>query len=329
MPKDGSHRSHSPMPAFVVAFVTVVVVLIAATGAPPVAADPPPVRSGSVFDYDAGVPLDPRVSRRRTTRLARVESLTYNGANGAGDRVPAILSLPRRGKRPFPCLIEGHGLGGGKHETVEVADDYAEPGVGVFAIDARFHGARGGERRAEQAVANIDELYALFRLTVIDLRRGLDYLQTRPECDPDRIGYVGYSLGGLMGAMLAGADPRVRAPALVMAGGDWRLLLGMSEVYPLPDKDEPQTFDSYLARMAPLDPLYWVGRISPRPVLIVHGDRDRVVPTKASQALYGAARSPKRRLIYRGGHEIPKSQEDRVFGALYRWMVSNLRPANG
>jgi dienelactone hydrolase len=46
--------------------------------------------------------------------------------------------------------------------------------------------------------------------TVVDLRRGIDYLITRDDIDPDRIGIMGGSLGGWIGTILAGVEPRIK-----------------------------------------------------------------------------------------------------------------------
>ena len=53
----------------------------------------------------------------------------------------------------------------------------------MFAIDARYHGERQGIG-VLRAIARLDTLYKMFRLTVIDMRRALDYLDSRGFCDP-------------------------------------------------------------------------------------------------------------------------------------------------
>ena len=55
--------------------------------------------------------------------------------------------------------------------------------------------------------------------SVTDLRRGLDLLETLPQIDAGRIGFMGPGYGGAMGAMLAGLDHRVKAFALAYVGG--------------------------------------------------------------------------------------------------------------
>jgi len=56
---------------------------------------------------------------------------------------------------------------------------------------------------------------------VTDLRRGLDVLQSLPEVDPGRLGYVGYSWGGFVGGYLAGLGEPVEAYVITYAGADW------------------------------------------------------------------------------------------------------------
>jgi hypothetical protein len=60
-----------------------------------------------------------------------------------------------------------------------------------------------------------------------DDRRTVDYLATRPEVDPGRIGCVGLSVGGYRSAVLAAVDERIRAAVAV----GW--LCGLGELWPV------------------------------------------------------------------------------------------------
>jgi len=53
--------------------------------------------------------------------------------------------------------------------------------------------------------------------TVIDLRRAVDVVLSRPGVDPKRIGFVGHSFGATWGGVLAGVEKRIKAYVL-MAG---------------------------------------------------------------------------------------------------------------
>ena len=56
--------------------------------------------------------------------------------------------------------------------------------------------------------------------------------------------------------------------------------------------------------MADVDPIYFVGHISPRPVLMQNGKTDRLVPPAAAEPLHKAAKEPKVVRWYPGGHDI-------------------------
>lgn len=45
--------------------------------------------------------------------------------------------------------------------------------------------------------------------SVIEYRRAIDYLETRSEIDTDKIGLIGYSIGGVMTFILTGIDSRI------------------------------------------------------------------------------------------------------------------------
>ena len=275
-----------------------------------------------MFDYDSSAALEPTAAFQSQTEIVRIQKVTFRGAGG--QRVPALLSLPKGRRGRIPCLLEGHGLTAGKEDGFgDNAERYGARGVAVFAIDARFHGERKAGIGPERAAARLDTLYQLYRLTVIDMRRGLDYLAQRGICDPARTGYEGYSMGGFMGSMLIGADPRVKAGVFYVSGADWRKIFANSGVYfdgPLSGR----RLDQAVRRMAPLDPQYWIPRARGRPVFMANGRNDERTPFVAAQALHRAARQPKQVLIYNGGHDIEEQYRARVFGASYAFLARYL-----
>ena len=64
-----------------------------------------------------------------------------------------------------------------------------------------------------------EEVEAYFRQTVIDEQQVLDYLVARPEVDPNRLGCLGLSLGGIKASLLAAVDGRLKCAVLGLAGG--------------------------------------------------------------------------------------------------------------
>lgn len=58
--------------------------------------------------------------------------------------------------------------------------------------------------------------------------------------------------------------------------------------------------------MAHVDPVNFAGHISPRPVLLVNGTQDAIIPREAAEALQAAVGEPRQIIWYEGGHvEMP------------------------
>ncbi|HSV99959.1 MAG TPA: acetylxylan esterase [Sedimentisphaerales bacterium] len=113
----------------------------------------------------------------------------------------------------------------GRHPTVLMlpisggVDFSVESFAYVFAPRG-IHCALVHNRDVEiEQTQSADEVEAYFRQTVLDNRQVLDYLVTRPEVDPNRIGALGLSLGGIKASLVAAADPRIRCAVLGLAGG--------------------------------------------------------------------------------------------------------------
>jgi poly(3-hydroxybutyrate) depolymerase len=162
------------------------------------------------FDYDAGAPLNVRVSFSHLEGGVRISELTY--ASPKGSRVPALLFVPS-GRGPFAGLIVQHGLPSKKEDAAFDAEELAGLGAVVIAIDAPFARRSG----APIAFARRDRKEQI--QLIVDLRRAVDLLRARADVDDDRIAYLGFSYGAAMGGLLAGIEHRIRAFVLMSGDG--------------------------------------------------------------------------------------------------------------
>jgi fermentation-respiration switch protein FrsA (DUF1100 family) len=111
----------------------------------------------------------------------------------------------------------------------------------------------------------------------------------------------GQSLGGAVAVVVAAREPLVKAAVIEASFTSYRLMtryvLGRHVwTWPL------YPFAPFLVSRT-CDPIKFVGAISPRPLLIIHGDEDEIVPTFMSQQLFEAAGEPKKLWIVPGaGH---------------------------
>lgn len=270
--------------------------------------------------YDPAAPLNARVTPLGGDGV-RSFAVRYQGARG--EEIPGLLMVPD-GSKPRPCVLLLHGLGGSKGAMFLPALAFARRGYATLAIDISGHGERPRIGGSDPAALTLAEMRQAAAQTVVDLRRAVDFLQSQPRIDRSRIGFVGVSLGGILGGVLAAWEPRVRATALWSAGGDWgRLVMESSHPFARRLRGRGDTNARTVeTQMAAVDPAREAGRIAPRPLLMLNGTRDTIVPTVCAEILYEAARPPKQMVRLPGGH-VPNVMQ--MLDRTLSWLDKNLR----
>lgn len=234
----------------------------------------------------------------------RTYSLSYAG--GGGKSVPALMTIPgsKADGAKKPCVLLLHGLGGRKEDMLLLGIALARRGYASIALDIAGHGQRekiGGKPVSDLALPEMRQVAAQ---TVIDLRRATDYAVSHPEIDAGRIGYVGVSLGGIIGGVFVASEPRLRGGVLWAAGGDWGKLITTSQhAFAKKYREKGETDAAKIeAVMGDVDPQRYIASASPRPLLFLNGTEDQVVPRACTESLYAAAKDPKNIKYIPGGH---------------------------
>ncbi|MEM2341083.1 MAG: alpha/beta fold hydrolase [Candidatus Bathyarchaeia archaeon] len=274
------------------------------------------------YEYDKSLPLNVHEEVIEDKGNYKLIKVYFDSVNN--ERVPGLLMLPKRDEK-IPCVIFLHGYGGSKDDIRGVADLVAREGYGLMAIDAKYHGERreiGKELFSPDINVSVNGIIQ----TVIDLRRAIDYLETRPDIDIERIGYVGGSMGGILGAIFIGVEPRVKAAALIVAGGNVSLMIRESKHYTMPKireyiQRENVSYEELQRMLDPIDPINFIGYFSPRPIVFHLGKYDEDVPAESGRQLYERAGEPKQVYWYDTGHNVPL---DLVLARILDFMDRNL-----
>ncbi len=249
-------------------------------------------------DYYPDAPLNVVIRSEEEHPAYRWVDFTFEGV--PGHTVPAVMALPKDQEGPFPGLIFLHGIGQQKGFLDEIAGPFVEAGYAITSFDQYMQGER------ELKDANYLEQALAFRrraaLTVIETRRMVDYLQQRPDIIGDRIYLLGASYGAITGATAAAFDKRLKAALLCYGGGDPAKLIDSEVARKMlgPAVGPIKAFVSWY--LAPSDPIRYIHKISPRPILFQNGRRDTIVPPASSRALIEAAREPKDVIWYDSDH---------------------------
>ena len=203
---------------------------------------PPPTEVRAAFQKlldRPKVPPDAQVlgsGHRGGLLVERVDFASEKRPDGGVERVPTLIVRKEDATGRLPTIIVLHGTGGGKDAMLARLEEYANHGFTAVAIDARFHGDRsGGQPGAKAYVEAITaawkspegapQTHPFYYDTCWDLWRLVDYLRTRPDVDPERIGMIGYSMGGIETWLAAAVDDRVKVavPAIGVQSFRWSL----------------------------------------------------------------------------------------------------------
>lgn len=238
----------------------------------------------AAYDYTPNPALKVTEEARSDPDYLRLH-LTFT--NKERQKVPGLFLRPKA-DGVYPCVLLLHGWTSDKETMVNgFGKALAAQGIASLALDADQHGERKG-----MGARDMTTFLTVQKITLLDYRVALDYLLTRKDVDRKHLGLLGYSMGAMMGAILGGVDERIGAFVLCVGGDMVRPNISRAPVAARP-------------LLEAVSPSYYVGHISPRPLLMINGRQDVVVNADASKLLQTAAREPKEILWVDSGHIIP------------------------
>lgn len=242
-----------------------------------------------------------------------------------GERIPALLTLPLDHKEdspPLPAIILVHGSHQEKEFLEQICTPFNEAGFAMVCFDQYMRGDRKAKNGVlGAALAFRDRCWK----TVHEIQRTIDYLETRPDIDNNRIYLVGASYGAITGVTAVARDKRIRAAALVVGGGNFRLLAKAPEIREaIPPWLRPLTAPMMILLAGPADPIHHAAETAGTPILMLNGSKDGVVIPEAGKALYAALGEPKEIRWYPVNHPDREENGKEVLRMLsdgLAWMV--------
>lgn len=229
-----------------------------------------------------------------------VELKLLDGLRFAAWFIPPEGGIPE-GKK-VPAMILVHGLTANRAAMLDRAEILTRHGYAVLAFDLRAHGESDGDRTT-LGYSEVNETKAAF-----------DYLLTRPEVDPQRIGILGHSLGAVITIRTAAQIPEI---ALVVSeSGFISVQENAGEIIPvLTGQAAAPLVGWFVDRhsgvpVSEVNSLIDVPKIAPRPILLIHGEADSIVSVNNSRRLFEAAGEPKELFTIPGGGHADFIQAD-------------------
>ncbi len=185
-----------------------------------------------------------------------------------------------------PAVLACGGYRGRRSDLLGIASYLWRRGFAVLLFDYRGHGDHAGE----PVTLGYRELE--------DARAALAFLRQRLPGSP--LGVLGYSMGAAIAIMVAAREPDVRAVVADSPFTSQREIVAWHVQRKLGPLTGPvlamvdrQLYKRYGYRFRDVEPLRDVVHIAPRPLLVIHGSYDTVVPLEHAQRIYTAAGEPK------------------------------------
>lgn len=247
-------------------------------------------------------PLNARVIETVDTPEWRREKIAFDVA---GTTVFAYLYLPVGFRRPLQVIhfAPAGDVDAGFRTLPEAVESAYAPFIrgGRALFSVLLEGYVGRPRQSDPPDTRSGEYVDFVVRRTTELRRGLDYLETRPDLDHSRIAFIGPSAGSFTGLPLTALETRYRSVLFIGTG-----------IRP-----------TWISDAAAANRINFIPRVRV-PKLMLHGRYDENVPLKTqAEPLFRLLPEPKRLEIYEGNH-IPEPEA--YIPVAGKWLDETLGP---
>jgi dienelactone hydrolase len=243
-------------------------------------------------------PLRPVVLETRSFRRYRREKIVFDSRPGVSVLAYVLLPATSAARVPVVVCVPGHGRGvddivgideqgrdridkpGYEHDF---ALQVVEAGMAAVAIEPMGFGCRRDPLNARQGLAQkgcepvaggaLLVGQTLLGWRVRDIMRTIDYVSTRSDLEPGRVGCMGISGGGTATLFASALEPRIRAAMVSGYLNTFRDSIGSLA----------HCVDNYVPGILNWAEMHDVaGLVAPRPLFVESGERDAIFPLQAS-----------------------------------------------
>lgn len=227
-----------------------------------------------------------------TAYVARFPS-AYSTRFPENDTVQLHIQLPLDVDGPPMVLILHYW--GAPNLKVErsLALELNQRGIGAAIMTLPYHltrTPRGAVSGAMAIQSDPEKLKAVMTQSVMDVRRSLDYLETRPECGRI-LGIHGTSLGAIVASLAYAVDNRLANASFLLGGIELgKIIWNSSLLTPVKDELKARGFNErrLSAALEPIEPSFFLRPDKPGRTFIIRAKYDTVVPPECTDALVRA-----------------------------------------
>jgi len=209
--------------------------------------------------------------------------------------VPLSVFVPTNAKGPVPVVVVLHYWGAPDLKVERaLAMELAKSEIGCVTMTLPYHLSRTPEGYRSGALAiqaDPERLVTTMTQSLLDVRRAIDFIQSRPEFDKDSIGIAGTSLGSLVAALSFGVEHRIKYAAFVLGGVDLaHIIWTSSRVVAERETLRSNGYSEELLReqLQPIEPKEYLSSREPNTSFVIGARFDTVIPNDATMELIKA-----------------------------------------
>ena len=217
-----------------------------------------------------------------------------------------------------PLMILVHGMGDySRIPCTMLARKLVRQNTACFVPYLTIHSKRLPKAyKSDMPYLTPQQWFEVYRVSVVDIQRIIDWASARDEIDPERIFITGISFGGFVSSISMGIDERIKAGVLIVTGGNANKISWLSQSSRYRDK-YPRTelehntvlekYRQYLEEVRKLgfdnvdaenisyysDPLTFAHKLRERPVLMINAEKDKYLHEETVIELWEALGKPR------------------------------------
>jgi dienelactone hydrolase len=200
---------------------------------------------------------------------------------------------------PVPVAILLHYWGAADNELeASEAKMLNDKGIAAVVIPLPYHLGRTPESYKSGQLAitsDISRFSETMEQSVLDVRRVIDWIQSRKEFNPDEIAVGGTSLGSLVAILAFGVDERIKAASFMLGGVDLAHILWRSSAV-TQQRDSLRrrgyTEEKVRLELEPVEPSRFLRKDDPRPTFVIGAKHDTVIPPESTDQLIALLNDP-------------------------------------
>lgn len=210
-----------------------------------------------------------------------------NMENTIVNNIPVTIISPKNFTGKMPVVFFYHGWSSSRNKHLNLGTLLGCNGYLVVIPDSINHGDRGTIDYSDMKTG-LTKFWPTVINSLKEFPTLLDYIETAYNIDHNKIGVAGHSMGGMITSGILAHNPIISAAVILNGSGAWAdaTLDLIGSHY----EEQKKVIDKGLTELQPLIPINNIEKFKDTPILILHGEKDTIVPIHSSKLFFDASK---------------------------------------